>query len=72
MHAKSVLIGILDSLTKQHTLQYQATKTDYQRFREQVMTFVNGSIGPDDKMVIGRVDDAVALAWCRGGCGDRR
>ena len=55
-HAKSVLIGIIDPLTRQHTAMHQGGKTSYEDFKKIVLEFANNTAGPD-AMQIGRVGE---------------
>ena len=54
--AKSVLIGILDPLTRQHTAMHQGQKTSYQEFKKIVLEFANNTGTNKDAMQVGRVE----------------
>ena len=53
-HAKSVLIGILDPLTRQHTAMSHGTKTTFEELKKRVMEFANNTMAPD-AMTLGAV-----------------
>ena len=54
-HAKSVLIGVLDPMTRQHTAMHQGTEVKFEKFKQAVMEFANNAQG-QDAMQIGRVE----------------
>ena len=54
-HAKSVLAGILDKATKQHTSNFQGSQHTFQAFKNAVLEFAN-STGSVDAMQIGRAE----------------
>ena len=56
-HAKSVLIGLLDSETRKHTAMSHGKKTSYSGLKKVVLEFANNTAGVDP-MQIGRIDDA--------------
>ena len=62
MHVKSVLIGVLDPITRQHRSQFQGVNTTYQDLRRCVLEFTNNNVAikstDPDAMVIGAVADA--------------
>ena len=44
-HAKSILIGLLDPITRQHTAMIQGVNTGYHALKDAVMTFTNNAVG---------------------------
>ena len=55
-HAKSVMVGVLDPMTRQHTALYQGAATTPQNFMKKVMEFVNNIAGASgDAMQIGSI-----------------
>ena len=55
-HAKSVLIGVLDPMTRQHTAMKQGMEVTFEKFKQAVMEFTNNVQGQDD-MQIGRIEE---------------
>ena len=66
MHARSVLIGILDPQTRQHTAYRQADP--FELFKNSVLDFVNaagssqGELTKSDPMQVGRVEEGTTNA----------
>ena len=55
-HAKSVMVGVLDPITRQHTALYQGAATKPDSFMKKVMEFVNNIAGANaDAMQIGSI-----------------
>lgn len=55
-HAKSVLVGILDPTTRQHTAMHHGNKSTYEQLKKIVLEFVNNVARKDDSaMQVGRV-----------------
>ena len=61
-HAKSVLIGILDPMTRQHTAMSQGGNITYENFKKVVLEFANNVSGGSDAMQIGRVGEEASHA----------
>eukprot|EP00974_Lingulodinium_polyedra_P103167 9987827-Lingulodinium_polyedra.AAC.1 len=55
MHAKSVLIGILDPITRQHTAMEHMR--DYDGLKKIIEEFANNATAKSDAMQIGRLED---------------
>ena len=55
MHAKSVLIGILDPITRQHTAMEHTR--DYNNLKKIIEEFANNATTKNDPMQIGRLED---------------
>lgn len=57
-HAKSVMIGVLDAVTRQHTAMYQGASTGTMSFMRKVLEFVNSITGTNpDAMQIGSLGE---------------
>ena len=56
-HAKSVLVGILDPMTRQHTAMHHGGNTEYEKLKRVVLEFTNNVAGSDSAM---QVDQIVA------------
>ena len=57
-HAKSVMIGVLDPISRQHTAMYQGATTGPLSFMRKVMEFVNNITGTNpDAMQIGSLGE---------------
>ena len=56
MHAKSVLIGILDPTTRQHTAMEHTR--DYDSLKNIIEEFANNATAKSDPMQIGRLEDS--------------
>ena len=56
MHAKSVLVGILDPMTRQHTAMSHSK--DYEELKRIVIEFANNSAGNPDAMQLGQFGEA--------------
>ena len=55
-HAKSVLVGILDPTTRQHTAMYHGNKSTCEDLKKVVLEFINNVTRRDDTaMQVGRV-----------------
>ena len=52
VHAKSILIGIMDPITRQNTARDQGG--DFQSLKKLVLEFVNNAVGLSDAMQIGQ------------------
>ena len=62
-HTMSVIMGILDSDTLKHTIQFQGVKKNVDELKRKVMEFVNLSLpSKGDMMDIGRVEEK-SEAW---------
>ena len=64
MHARSVLVGILDHVTRQHTTMNHSKS--YEALKEIVQEFANNSTTGQEAMQIGRVEagaTAPTTAW---------
>ena len=52
-HAKSVLVGILDPMTRQHTAMYHGSTHNFEQLKKAVLEFVNNATRRDDAMQVG-------------------
>ena len=52
-HAKSILVGILDPTTRQHTAMYHGRTHNFEQLKKAVLEFVNNATRRDDAMQVG-------------------
>ena len=81
-HAKWVLVGILDPMTRQHTAMHHGGNTGYEKLKRVVLEFTNNVAGSDSAMHINRIAEtfneeqeqehtgADPAAWTRPGTGE--
>ena len=54
-HAKSVLVGILDPMTRQHTAMHHGGNTGYEKLKRVVLEFTNNVAGSDSAMQVDQI-----------------
>lgn len=57
MHSKSILVGILDPVTRQHTAMHRGTRASYDQLKRVVLEFVNNMARVDDAMQVGMIGE---------------
>ena len=56
-HAKSVLVGILDPMTRQHTAMHHGGNTGYEKLKRVVLEFTNNVAGSDSAMQVDQISE---------------
>ena len=82
-HAKSVLVGILDAMTRQHTAMHYGGNTGHEKLKRVVLEFTNNVAGSDNTMQVDQIAEtfneeqgqehtgADPAAWTRPGTGEQ-
>ena len=82
-HVKSVLVGILDPMTRQHTAMHHGGNTGYEKLERVVLEFTNNVAGSDSAMQVDQIAEtfneeqeqehtgADPAAWTRPGTGEQ-
>ena len=83
-HTKSVLVGILDPMTRQHTAMHHGGNTGHEKLKRVVLDFTNNVAGSDSAMQVDQIAEtfneeqgqehtgADPAAWTRPGTGEQR
>lgn len=59
-HTKSILVGILDPLTRQHTAMHHGVTATFEQLKRVILEFINNVSRQEDAMQVGRVSGANA------------
>ena len=82
-HAKSVLVGILDPMTRQHTAMHHGGNTGDEKLKRVLLEFTNNVAGSDSAMQVDQIAEtfkekqgqehtgADPAAWTRPGTGEQ-
>ena len=82
-HAKSVLVGMLDPMTRQHTAMHHGGNTGYEKLKRVVLEFTNNVAGSDSAMQVDQIAETLneeqeqehtgadPAAWTRPGTGEQ-